>query len=381
MSSHTIALIPGDGVGPEVIAEAKKVLEAVGRVAGIRWEWREFPFGAQHFLDTGAAASDAELDEVAKTEAILFGAVGDSRVPERETQAGCILKMRFRFDQYANLRPCKLYPGVDGPLRDREPRDIDFLVVRENSEDFYIGLGDHFKGDRYLGKLSLKRRLYSADLDMRIEVNPPQEMAFQVGAMTARGAERVARYAFELARKKGLRRVTAVDKANVLTEIYDPWRSSVSKVALDYPEIELEFVLVDALAMFFVRRPEWYQVVLAPNLFGDVLSDLGAGLIGGMGMAPGGNINPEGGPSLFEPIHGSAPDIRGKGIANPVAAILAGKMMLEELGEGMAAQLVDRAVADVLASRQVRTPDLGGHASTSQMGDAIATRVLALGNR
>ena len=201
------------------------------------------------------------------------------------------------------------------------------------------------------------------------------------GAAQAAGAERVARYSFELARKKGMNRVTAVDKVNVLGEMYEIWRESVRKVAADYPDIQLEFTLIDAITMFFVRKPEWCQVVIAPNLFGDIITDLGAGIVGGMGMAPGANINPETGFSMFEPIHGSGPDIAGKGIANPIAAILAGSMMLEQLGEDRAAKLVEDAVSKVLEAREIRTPDLGGHGSTVQVGDAVVAQILRLGER
>lgn len=381
MAKHVIATIPGDGIGPEVIGEARKVLEAAGRVSGIQWEWREFPFGAERVLKTGISVSDEDLDEVAKCEDILLGALGDPRVPEKLLQTGGVLKTRFHFDQYVNLRPIKLYPGVDSPLRDKAPGSIDFYVVRENSEDFYISLGDHFTGSRYQGEIVLDRRRYRASVDVRVSVEPPQEMGFHIGAMTFGGAERVARYAFEFAKKKGMTLVTSVDKDNVLGEMYDIWRSAVKKVAADYPGIALEFILVDAITMFFVRKPEHYQVVVAPNLFGDIITDLGAGIIGGMGMAPGANINPEGGPSMFEPIHGSGPDIAGKGIANPIAAILAGSMMLEHLGEDGASRLVEEAVSQVLEAREVRTQDIGGHSSTSQVGDAVVARVLALGER
>ena len=381
MAKHVIATIPGDGIGPEVIGEARKVLEAAGRVSGIQWEWREFPFGAERVLKTGISVSDEDLDEVAKCEDILLGALGDPRVPEKLLQTGGVLKTRFHFDQYVNLRPIKLYPGVDSPLRDKAPGSIDFYVVRENSEDFYISLGDHFTGSRYQGEIVLDRRRYRASVDVRVSVEPPQEMGFHIGAMTFGGAERVARYAFEFAKKKGMTLVTSVDKDNVLGEMYDIWRSAMKKVAADYPGIALEFILVDAITMFFVRKPEHYQVVVAPNLFGDIITDLGAGIIGGMGMAPGANINPEGGPSMFEPIHGSGPDIAGKGIANPIAAILAGSMMLEHLGEDGASRLVEEAVSQVLEAREVRTQDIGGHSSTSQVGDAVVARVLALGER
>ena len=380
MPAHSIAVIPGDGIGPEVTAQAIRALNAAGEVTGIEWDWREFPFGAERVLATGISVSDEDLAEVGKADAILLGALGDPRVPEKLLQTGGVLKTRFHFDEYVNLRPVKLYPGIDSPLRDKQPGDIDFYIVRENSEDFYISLGDHFEGASHHSSIELKRNLYSANFDVKIDVAPPQKMGFHLGAMTATGSERVARYGFELARKKGLRRVTAVDKVNVLGEMYEIWRDSVRKVAADYPEIELEFTLVDAITMFFVRRPEHYQVVIAPNLFGDIISDLAAGLVGGMGMAPGANINPDG-ISMFEPIHGSGPDIAGKGIANPVASILAGAMMLDHLGDERAARLVEKAVGQVLGERKVRTPDLGGRSTTTQVGDAIADRILTLGEK
>jgi isocitrate/isopropylmalate dehydrogenase len=381
MSKYIVAEIPGDGIGQEVVGEARKVLDTVGQVTGINWEWRHFPFGAERVLKTGISVSDEDLEQVGKCDAIMLGALGDPRVSEKILQTGGVLKLRFNFDQYVNLRPIKLYPGVDSPLKDKKAGDINFYVVRENSEDFYISLGDHFEGNSYRGDIHLDRRLYKATFGMDISVNPPQKMGFHIGALTAQGAERVARYAFELAKRKGMTRVTAIDKVNVLGEMYDIWRETIKRVASEYPGIELEFALIDAITMFFVRRPEWYQVVVAPNLFGDIITDLAAALVGGMGMAPGGNINPEGGPSMFEPIHGSGPDIAGKGIANPIAAILAGGMMLEHLGEEKSARLLESAVSDVLGAREVRTPDLGGRSSTTQVGEAVVARVKALGEK
>jgi 3-isopropylmalate dehydrogenase len=384
LAKYSIALIPGDGIGPEVLREGQKVMAAVAEAAKIEWQWKEYPFGADHWLahrkGLPTLMSEEDMVELGKHDAIYFGAVGDPRVPERVEQAGALLYMRFYFDQYINLRPAKLLRGVDSPLKDKKPHDIDFYVVRENSEDFYIGLGARFKGNRHQDNLELKRALYKAKFKVDIDLEPGDELAYQIGAITGKGAERVLRYGFELAKRKGLTRVSAVHKANVLTNIYGLWVETAERVAKEYPGIELELPIVDATTMWFVRRPEWFQVVVAPNMFGDIISDLAASTVGGMGMAPGGNINPDrkAGVSMFEPIHGSAPKYGGQNRANPVATILAGKMMLEHLGEDRAAQMVEQACEDVLEAGKVKTYDLGGKATCSDMGDAIAERVLKI---
>lgn len=376
MRSYKVGVIPGDGIGPEVIREGTKVLERVASGSGFKLEWEEYPFGAEAYLSRGAVVTEEELENIAKTDAIYLGAMGDPRVPEKVLQAGGILRLRFHFDQYINLRPVKLYRGVDTPLKDKEPGEIDFVVVRENSEDFYVGLGGRFKGTHSRHELTLKRKLYEAKFNVDVSVDREEEFGFQLGAMSGSGAERVIRYSFELARKKGKKRVTAVDKWNVLGDMYGVWREKVELVAQDYPEIEYEFAFVDAITMWFVRRPEWYQVVVAPNTFGDIITDLAAAVVGGMGVAPGGNINPERKyPSMFEPIHGSAPKYAGKNVTNPVATILAGAMMLDFLGEEKAAKTVENAVEAVLGEGKVLTYDMGGSAKTSELGDAIAGRV------
>jgi len=375
MRHYTISVIPGDGIGPEVIAEAKKVLEATGRVFDFRCEWIEFPFGAEHYLATGKVMDDEALRRIAETDAILLGALGDPRVSERVTLGGIVLKLRTYFDQYVNLRPVKLLRGADTPLRDKTAADINFYVVRENTEDLYSGIGGRvYEGEATMHG-AMHRRLYSAYFDVSVKVEPQEELAYQIGVLSRRGCERVIRYAFELARRKGLKRVTGVDKVNAMPDIYEFWRECFERVARDYPDIEYEYNLVDAITMWFVRRPEHYQVVVAPNLFGDIITDLGAAIQGGMGLAPGANINPEG-ISMFEPIHGSAPRYKGQQRANPMAAVLAGAMMMEHLGEVEAAQAIERAVEQVLQYGP-RTYDLGGNALTYQVGDAIAEQVRA----
>ncbi len=375
---HKIAVIPGDGVGPEVIREGMKVLWAVSELMGVEFQFEEFPYGGEYYLRTGRLLEEEDLKELSKFDAIYLGAVGDPRVPTGVLEKGILLTLRFYFDQYVNLRPVKLYPGVPCPLKDKRPEDINFYVVRENTEDFYVGLGGRGRG-RWREEHEVLRKLYQLKLGLDLETEG-EEIAYQVGVMSRRGAERVIRYAFELARREGRKRVTAVDKANVLTHLYGMWREVFQEVARDYAGVEAEFAFVDAVAMWMVKNPEHYEVVVTPNMFGDILTDLGAMLQGGMGMAPGGNLNPEG-VSMFEPIHGSAPKHAGKGIANPMATILAGKMMLEELGEREAAEAVERAVKEVLREGRYLTRDLGGNCRTQEVGDAVVRKLRELHGR
>ena len=370
---YKIAVIPGDGIGPEVIRGGLKVLEALEEsTPGLEFEFVDFPYGANYYLETGELIPQVGLDELAKMDAIYLGALGDPRVPTGVLEQGVLLKLRFYFEQYVNLRPIKLYPGVPCPLKDKGPEHINFYVVRENTEDFYVALGGRAKG-RTKAELEVKRSIYSAKFGLDIDIDK-DEIAYQIGVISRKGAERAIRYAFELAQKKGKKRVTSVDKANVLSHIYSLWREVFERVAKDYPGIETEFAFVDAVTMWFVKNPEWYQVVVTPNMFGDIITDLGAMIQGGLGLAPGGNINPKG-VSMFEPIHGSAPKHAGKNVANPLATILAGQMMLEHLGEQEAADKVERAVIEVLKAGKVRTYDLGGRSSTSDVGDAVAAKV------
>ncbi|MEA1905140.1 MAG: isocitrate/isopropylmalate dehydrogenase family protein [Candidatus Hadarchaeota archaeon] len=371
--TYKIAVIPGDGIGPEVIREGIKVLKAVeGVTSGLDLEFVEFPYGAEHYLKTKELVPEEGLESLGKLDAIYLGALGDPRVPTGILEQGVLLKLRFHFDQFINLRPVKLYPSVPCPLKDKGPEDVDFYVVRENTEDFYVAIGGRAKG-KSREELRIKRSVYEAKFGLDLEVDR-DEIAYQIGVVSRKGAERAIRYAFELTRRKGKKRVTSVDKANVLSHIYGLWREVFEQVAGDYPGIETEFSFVDAVAMWFVKSPEWFQVVVTPNMFGDIITDLGAMIQGGLGLAPGGNINPEG-VSMFEPIHGSAPKHAGKNRADPLATILAGQMMLEHLGEQGAADKVERAVVEVLQEGRVRTYDLGGESSTSDVGDAVVAKV------
>lgn len=371
---YNLALIPGDGIGPEIIREGKKVIEAASKIYGIEINWIEYPFGAEHYLKTGELMPDSALKEIKDLDAIYFGAIGDPRIKPGILENEILLKIRFYFDQYINLRPIKLYKGVPCPLKDKKPEDINFYVVRENTEDFYVGIGGRFKGRANQDHLEVLRKLYKAKIKVNFNLEQEEEMAYQIGLISKSGTQRVIKYAFELAKKKDMKRVTSVDKANVLTNIYGLWREVFTEVSAQYEDIETEFTFVDAITMWLVRKPEWFKVVVAPNMFGDIITDLGAMIQGGLGIAAGGNINPEG-VSMFEPIHGSAPKYKGKSVANPTATILAGAMMLEFLGEIEVAKDIEDAVEKVLSEGKVRTQDLSGESSTEQVGDEIVKKL------
>ena len=377
MVTYKVPVIGGDGIGPEVITEGKKVLDAASNELGFNIEWIEYPFGADHYISTGELLPEWGLRELAKYKAIYLGAVGDPRCSPGILEKGILLALRFHFDQYVNLRPVQLMEGVPTPLRDKTFRDIDFYVVRENTEDMYIGLGGRAKRGRTHQELSLARSLYNVKFGLDVD-SDHDEIAYQLMVVSREGVKRVVRYAFELARKTGRTRLTSVDKANVLTHVYGFWRQIFEEIKKDYPEIETEFSYVDAITMWLVKNPEWYEVLVTPNMFGDIITDLGAMIQGGMGVAAGANLNPEG-TSMFEPIHGSAPKYKNLKRANPLATILAGALMLETLGEEKAARLVDSAVRAVLKEGRVMTADLGGSSSTNEVGDAVASKVRELG--
>ena len=284
-----------------------------------------------------------------------------------------MLKTRFYFDQFVNLRPVKLLEGVECPLKGKGPKDVDFTVVRENTEDFYVGIGNRAKIGKSRQELSVLRSLYQVKFGLDIDTQG-SEIAYQIGVLSRKGSERVIRYAFELAKENKADKVYAVDKANVLSDVYGFWREVVLDVAKGYPGITPEFAFVDAITMWFVKNPEWFKVVVAPNMFGDIITDLGAMIQGGLGLAPGGNINPNG-ISMFEPIHGSAPKYKGMNVANPLATIWAGALMLEEIGEKKAASAIVDTIAKVVKEGKVRTKDLGGSNSTREMGDAVVERL------
>jgi tartrate dehydrogenase/decarboxylase/D-malate dehydrogenase len=372
MNTYTIPVIPGDGIGREVIAEGRKVLDVASDACGFSINWRELPYGADYYLEHGEILPESALREIAKAKAVYFGACGDPRVEPGILERGLVIAIRNYCDQFVNLRPVRLLKGVQGPLRDKQPKDIDLVVVRENTEDFYVATGARLVTGHSKHRHRISRHLYELQFEVSVESNAT-EGAYQVGIVTREGIRRVLVYAFELARlRRGL--VTSVDKANVLTEVYGLWRDEFARVAADFPDIRTEQLLVDAAAMMMIRNPERFDVLVTPNMFGDILSEIGAAIQGGLGFSPAGNLNP-GVSGMFEPIHGSAPQLAGLGQANPIASIWAGAMMLEFLGEVGAAKLVVSAIEKVIEGQLVLTPDMGGESTTSQVGDEIAGRL------
>ncbi len=346
--TYKIAVIPGDGTGPEVIREAVKVLDAVSAIAGFKTEQVKYDLGGERYLKTGDILPTDVLDELRTFDAILLGAIGHPDVKPGILEKGLLLQLRFQLDQYINLRPVVLYPGVDTPLKDKKPEDINFFVVRENTEGLYVGSGG------FLRK------------------GTPAEVAIQESVNTRFGVERCIRYAFELCRRRNYRKkLTLCGKTNVLTYAFDLWQRTFNEVAAEYPDIKIDYAHVDAITMWMVKNPEWFDVIVTDNMFGDIITDLGAMIQGGMGVAAGGNINPEG-VSMFEPIGGSAPKYTGQNIINPVAAIAAVQMMLDHLGETAAALQVENAVKKVISTK-LKSLSAGkmGY-STSEVGDLVA---------
>ena len=348
MNKHSIAIIAGDGIGKEVIPAGLNVLSAAARICGFELETEEFPWGCDYYLQTGRMMDADGLRRLQDFHAIYLGAIGDpARVPDHISLRDLLIKIRQSFDHYINLRPIRLLPGTQSPLRDKGHREIDFICVRENSEGEYCGWGG------------------------RLKQGSPDEVAEQTVVFTRRGVERVLRYAFDLARQRR-KRLASATKSNAMQYTMVMWDEICREIARDYPDVEVTPYHVDALAARFVLQPESLDVVVGSNLFGDILTDLGGALQGSLGIPASANLNPERRfPSLFEPVHGSAPDIAGRGIANPTATIWAGVMMLEYLGENEAAALVMNALEQALATGRVRTPDLGGNNTTAEMSDEV----------
>ncbi|WP_291271885.1 tartrate dehydrogenase [Geothrix sp.] len=351
MRDFRIAVIPGDGIGKEVVPEGIRVLEAAAAKHGLRFRWDEFPWSCEHFLQHGRMMPEDGLDQIRRHDAIFLGAVGFPGVPDHISLWGLLIPIRRGFRQYANLRPVKLMPGVPCPLAGRQVGDIDFMVVRENNEGEYSSIGG---------------RLYEGT---------DQEMAVQQSVFTRQGVDRILKVAFDIAQSRPKKHLTSATKSNGIAITMPYWDERVKAMSAAYPEVKVDQFHIDILCAQFVRNPHWFDVVVGSNLFGDILSDLGPGCTGTIAIAPSANLNPEREfPSMFEPVHGSAPDIYGQGIANPIGQIWAGAMMLDHLGCPEAGASVMAAIETVLASG-LRTPDMGGQARTTDMGKAIADAV------
>ncbi len=375
MAQYKIPVLPGDGIGPEIITEGKKVIDAAGEKFGFDVDWIEYPQGADHYLETGELISEDTLKELSAYDAIYLGSIGDDRIAPGVLEKGILLAARFYFDQYINLRPIKLLEGVWCPLKDKTPADIDFTVVRENTEDFYIGIGGRAKTGVSKDVLEVSRTLYSARFGLDIETDS-EEIAYQIGMISKEGTQRVIDYSFDLAEKSD-KHVSSVDKANVLSDIYGFWREEFNTIAAKHPNVKTDFNYVDAITMWFVKNPEWFDIVVTPNMFGDIITDLGAMVQGGLGLAPGGNINPNG-TSMFEPIHGSAPKYKGQNKVNPIATIWAGSMLIEQLGEKEAADAIVSAIEKNILEAKVQTYDMGGSNTTTDVGSDIARILLEM---
>jgi tartrate dehydrogenase/decarboxylase/D-malate dehydrogenase len=353
MAVHKIAVIGGDGIGPEVIDQAVRAAEAAAKKHdAAELKWTKLPWSTAYYKQHARMLPEDGWEQLKAYEAILFGAVGDPSVPDKITVHELLLPMRRKFDQYVNLRPAYLFAGVSCPLVGKQPGEIDMLVYRENTEGEYAPVG----GNLYPGT--------------------ENQIAVQTGVFTWKGCERILRAAFDAARKRPRKRLTSITKSNAQVYGMGLWDDVFNAVRKDYADVESYSLLVDAAAMDFVRKPESFDVVVASNLFGDILTDLSAAVTGSIGLASSANINPtKKFPSMFEPVHGSAPDIAGKGIANPLAAVLSAALMLDHLGLAKSATALRSAVSKVLAASEVRTPDLGGKATTTQMGDAVVGAV------
>jgi tartrate dehydrogenase/decarboxylase/D-malate dehydrogenase len=357
VAPYRIAVIAGDGIGREVVPEGIRVLEAAGRHFDIAFSWHHFDWGCETYLRTGRMMPADGLRQLRDFDAIYLGAVGAPGVPDPVSLWGLLIPIRRAFEQYVNLRPVRLLGGVRSPVKGFPPGKIDFSIVRENNEGEYSEIGG------------------------RLNQNTDAEMAMQETVFTRRGCDRVMRYAFLLARERS-HHVTSATKSNGIIHTMPFWDERFSAVARDFPDVRTDQYHIDILTAHFVRHPDWFDVVVASNLFGDILSDLGAAVVGSIGMAPSANLNPERKfPSMFEPVHGSAPDIAGRGIANPIAQIWSGAMMLEHLGARKAARAVEAALSAVLARSEPKTPDLGGKASTRDVGEAIAAEIPAFAER
>ncbi|MBI2660946.1 isocitrate/isopropylmalate dehydrogenase family protein [Candidatus Woesearchaeota archaeon] len=374
--NYKIAVFPGDGVGPEVINEGMKVVDKIAELDNFAVKWAKYPHNAESYLEKKELLDQKTLEEIRNScKAVYMGPLGDPKVGRDVLEEGIIQPIRSFFDQYANLRPVRLLPGIESPVAGKSQEHIDFTIIRENTEDFYVGI--HGRAN---GKDSFKHRFQSALYPLRVELglstNKGVELAYQMGVLSRKGSERIIRYAFDYARAKGKKKVTAIHKENTM-DSYSLWREVFEETARNYGDVEKELQSVNAVMALFLMSPEKYNVIVAPNMFGEIISNLGAVIQGGFGLSASASINPEG-ISMFQPMHGSAPNFAGRKIVNPIAAVWSASLMLDSLGQQKGAALVMRAIDSVLKEGKCRTQDLGGLNSTAEMGDAIVNKIIDL---
>ena len=372
MTEYLLAYLPGDGIGPEVADEARKVMAKAADKFSFSLKWEHFPFGATYYLENNVVLPNSALDEMAQCQAMLLGAVGDPRVKPGPLEQGLLLALRFHFDQYMNLRPAKSFPHVPLPVALSSSKRLDIVVVRENTEDFYMGLGGTGQG-QIEEEIKAQRGLYQLTGRVDLRFDPDLTGAFSLGLMTRPAVARITRKAFNLAKERGENKVHIISKANAVPHLYGFWDKCTKEVAdAEFPEMEYAFVNVDAMCYYLPREPQKWGVLLCPNLFGDIVSDLVSALAGGLGLAASGNIGDK--LSMFEPVHGSAPDIAGTGKANPLATILSASMLLKHLKEFKAAEAVEEAVYNFLSGPE-KPIELGGTLTCSAVGDKVAALI------
>ncbi len=369
---YKIAVFPGDGVGPELIHEGIKVINKAAELDKFDLEWVRYPHGAEHYFETKEALNEKTLREIKNNCSAIYCGTFDNSIVGIN---GISTSIKTYFDQFVSLRPIKLMPGVECPLANKSHDEINFTIIRENTEDFYIGAGGRAKNEKNKHVIDINKATCRIKFGLNIEAKG-SEIAYQIGILSRKGCERIIKYAFEYAKRKNNKKIVAIDKANVIN-LYSFWRENFDRIAKEYPGIEHEFNLIDAAVMNFIRQPEKYEVIVAPNMFGDILSDLGTMLQGGLLFAAQANINPES-ISMFEPIHGSAPKLKDKGIINPIATIWAGALMLDSISQEKSCDLIIKAIESVLKDGRTRTQDLDGNNTTSEMADAIVDKLIEL---
>lgn len=368
---YRIAVFPGDGVGPELIKEGIKVLDKAAELDKFEIEWIKYPYGAGHYIESKELLPEKILKEIKNNCNAIFCGTFDTSLKEINVANS----IRNYFDQFASLRPIKLLPSVECPLAGKTNNEINFAIIRENTEDFYIGAAGRAKNGRNKQQFEVNKGLCKAKLGIDVETKG-NEVAYQIGILSRKGCERIAKYAFEYAKRKNNNKIMFVDNANLL-ESYNFWRENINKIAADYKDIECQFELIDATVMHLIRQPEKYQVIVAPNMFGDILMDFGTMMHGGLALGARGSINPDS-ISMFEPIHGSAPKLKDQGIINPIATIWAGALLLDNIGQGKSGSWVMKAIESVLKDGRTRTQDLDGNNTTSEMGEAITEKLVEI---